>query len=202
MLRLKAVRKMSGKRCIIERADLTVAVGEIFCLAGPSGIGKTTLLEIMAGLLRPDAGKVVRGGEVSLAFQDDVLLPWLSARGNMEYALSALPEAERSRRAYLWLERFGLTADQFPGAMSGGMRRRLNLARAFSAERSLLLLDEPYAFLDSGWQGKVTRFIASAAEAGVAVVLASHQLSPLSCLGCRIVEITASPVVLDDGRPN
>lgn len=198
MLRLNAVRKHAGGRCIIDYASLSVGAGEVLCLAGASGIGKTTLLEIMAGIQRPDGGMVEREGSVALAFQDDVLIPWLSAQGNIEYALSALPQMERSRRAVHWLKRFGLPADQFPAAMSGGMRRRLNLARSFAAERRILLLDEPYAFLDIDWQERVTFFIASAIEAGAAVVLASHQWSLIDSLMSRKIEIVKSPIVIND----
>ncbi len=196
MLHLESIRKMSGKRCVIEHATMFVCPGEIICLAGPSGIGKTTILEIIAGLVRPDSGKVERSCDVSLAFQDDVLLPWLTAYGNIEYILSELSPSERTRRIVNWLDKFDLTPEQYPASMSGGMRRRLNLARAFAPQRKILLLDEPYAFLDKEWQERVSAFIACEAQAGAAVVLSSHQLAPLRHLKCTVIEIDASPIIL------
>lgn len=198
MLTLDSIRKHFGRTCIIEHASLHVASGNILCLSGASGIGKTTLLEIMAGTLQPDGGRIIRGTEAAMAFQDDVLLGWLGALANVEYALSALSKNERFRRASLWLQRFELPHNRFPAEMSGGMRRRLCLARTFAVHRGIIILDEPYAFLDDVWQQRVTGFIAQARDAGAAIVLASHQLLPLCGLEAKIVEITTSPIVLKD----
>lgn len=198
MLRLDRVGKRVGRARIIDEVSLHVGPGEIVCVTGPSGAGKTTLLEIMAGLLAPDTGRVEREVPLSLAFQDDALLPWLSAGGNMDYALSLLPGAERKRRALYWLDRFGLDGRARPETMSGGMRRRLNLARAFAQERPLLLLDEPYAFLDRPWQDKVTDEVRRLAAEGGAVVMISHQTEALENLPCRMLPVTAAPIRLDD----
>ncbi len=199
MLQLKNVSKFHGGKCVIRRADLSVKAGEVVCLAGPSGIGKTTLIEIMAGIIPADQGDVKLNELPALAFQDDILIPWLSARDNMEYALSGMPRHERRVKADIWLDRFGLLSNQKPWAMSGGMRRRLNLARAFASGRNVLLLDEPFAFLDGAWQELVADFIARAGSAGKALVISSHQLHFLKKIESRIVEVVSSPIVLSDG---
>lgn len=197
MLRLELIGKRMGAIRVIEHVSLRVGPGEVVCVTGPSGVGKTTLLEIMAGLLSPDTGHVDREAPFSMAFQDDALLPWLSAVDNMDYALSALPRAERERRKGFWLERFGMDGASRPNTMSGGMRRRLNLARAFAQERPLLFLDEPYAFLDRPWQDRVTEEVRGLAAKGGSVVMISHQTEALAGLQCRMLSVTAAPIRLE-----
>ncbi|MFH1060583.1 MAG: ATP-binding cassette domain-containing protein [Pseudomonadota bacterium] len=194
MIAVQGLRKSVAGRDIIAGVDLRVGAGEICCLAGPSGLGKTTLLEIMAGLRSPDAGRVERRAPVAVAFQDDVLLPWLDAAGNLDYALAALPAHQRQDLRRQWLDRFDLPGELRPAAMSGGMRRRLTLARAFAAGRPLLLLDEPFAFLDAQWQQRVAEEIGQAALAGAAIFIISHQFEALSGLNCRIIRPSGAPL--------
>jgi ABC-type nitrate/sulfonate/bicarbonate transport system ATPase subunit len=196
LLRLESVRKRLGGRLVIDRADLTVGQGDILCIAGPSGAGKSTLLELMAGVLAPDEGYVKRNCPAALAFQDDALIPWLDAAGNLDYAIPALPPEDRARWRKRWLTCFGLSGELRPDAMSGGMKRRLNLARAFASARPLLLLDEPYAFLDAHWQRQVSEEIRRFAGGGGAVVVVTHQPEPLEDLECRFVSVEGPPVVL------
>lgn len=202
MLELCEVGKSLGGRTIIESASLLLTAGEILCLSGPSGIGKSTLLEIMAGISRPDKGQVKRNGKAALMFQDDVLIPWLTAEEAIRYVLpSSMPERAQKERAAFWLNCFGLGKDIYPAAMSGGMRRRLSLARSFAVSRPLLLLDEPFAFLDAECCRAVARETAAHAGAGGSVVLTTHSLLPLedpvfSQLPLRFVEVRHSPIVI------
>ncbi len=197
MLLLEGVRKNFAGRPVIASASLRAAAGEVLCLKGPSGVGKSTLLEIMAGVIEPDGGGVTRNGAVALAFQDDALIPWLDAAANVAYVLPpALPRPEREARGALWLERFGLEANVYPAAMSGGMRRRLNMARAFASERPILLLDEPFAFLDEGWQQRIADLIGERAAQGGCIVLSSHTLDPLTNVPHRSLAVEDSPVLL------
>lgn len=198
LLQLDAIRKLAGNRVIIEKASLSADQGEILCIAGPSGIGKTTLLEIIAGIVAPDAGTVRQHATVALAFQDDVLLPWLTAHQNILYALSSKPDQANEPIVQRWLDIFELSPALLPGQMSGGMRRRLNLARTFAVDRKIIVLDEPYAFLDHYWQERVTESIRSAAASGAAVIMASHQLKPLEGCPCRIIILEGSPILLSD----
>ncbi|MDR2503891.1 MAG: ATP-binding cassette domain-containing protein [Deltaproteobacteria bacterium] len=202
MLELVKVRKSYAGQMVVAEASLRLAAGEALCITGPSGAGKSTLLEIMAGLIRPDGGLVRRAAPASLLFQDDALIPWLTAAENLAYILPRrLDEAEKTARIRRWLERFGLDGHIYPPAMSGGMRRRLGLARLFASARPLLLLDEPFAFLDQAWQEVAAREMAVAVTAGAALVLTSHDLDPLqlpcfSSTPCRIARAGETPLRL------
>jgi len=208
MLIVHGITKSYGRRGVIGSASFRLPAGEILCLTGPSGIGKTTLLEIIAGIIPPDAGTVHVNGGISLLFQDNVLIPWLNAAANIQYILPPdLPHAEAETRARKWLCRFGLEEAQFPAAMSGGMLRRLALARTFAATRPLLLLDEPFAFLDDDWQRVVAEEMAAHAAGGGSILVTSHMIAPLSrkCFDLvphGIMQLSASPIHLDDRRPS
>jgi NitT/TauT family transport system ATP-binding protein len=175
VLTLESVAKSYAGRAIIKKASLAIRPGEALALSGPSGVGKSTLLEIMAGVVKPDSGRVKRGGQASLMFQDDCLAPWLSSIGNLLFAADSALEAKAAEsEARKWLGYFELDGDVFPAALSGGMRRRLNLARALMAGRPILLLDEPFAFLDAVWREKVALLIAKEVKRGAAVALSDH----------------------------
>jgi molybdate transport system ATP-binding protein len=195
--------------------EVAVAVepGAGLALVGPSGAGKTTLLRIVAGLERPDRGRVVCDGDVwvdteagialaperrrcGLVFQHYALFDHLSARDNVAYGLFALPRAERRRRADELLERFGLAdrADARPAELSGGERQRAAVARALAPEPRALLLDEPLSALDARTRAAAGRELAAAlADAGVPVVLVTHDFEEAAVLADRIG-------VLDAGR--
>jgi NitT/TauT family transport system ATP-binding protein len=181
ILELQAVGKSYSGRPILDGIDLRLNPGDCVRLVGPSGLGKSTLLEIAAGLTPPDAGRVIRSGTVAMTFQDDALLPWASAADNLLYALAARPSA--CTRIPDWLAHFELPPGLLPAEMSGGMRRRLSLARAFAAEAAVLLLDEPFAFLDAGWRARVAETIDDAVTGGAAVLFSTHQSeeTPRAC---------------------
>jgi NitT/TauT family transport system ATP-binding protein len=143
------------------KVDLDVAPGEFTCLIGPSGCGKTTLLNLFAGLDRPDTGELfidgrqitAPGPDRAVLFQDPALFPWLSVRRNVEFALELIgtPKDERGDIAMHWLRRVHLRrfADAQPHELSGGMRSRAALARALACRPQVLLADEPFAALDA-----------------------------------------------------
>ncbi len=198
MLRLDHIAKRFAGRAVIQSASFSVAAGEILCITGESGIGKSTLLEIIAGVIRSDAGSIQRNGAVSLCFQDNALIPWLAAAANLDYALpERLSPPARQASITHWLARFGLDPTVFPPAMSGGMQRRLNLARAFAVNRPILLLDEPFAFLDAAWQEVVAACTADAAQSGAAVVITSHDLAPLRGLTVTHKHAASAPLVIE-----
>ncbi|MFN3495772.1 MAG: ABC transporter ATP-binding protein, partial [Hydrogenophaga sp.] len=150
------------------RCSLRCQAGELLALVGPSGAGKTSVLRVLAGLMRPQRGRVVVGSNtwcdtqrgvwwppqrrhVGLVFQHYALMPHLSALGNVALSLLHLPPPERERQARHWLDHVGLSADQQgrrPAALSGGQQQRVAVARALAREPRLLLLDEPFSAVD------------------------------------------------------
>ena len=137
-----------GQKAILQDFSLTLEGPGVCCLLGPSGCGKTTLLRLAAGLLTPAQGQVrgLEGARVSVMFQEDRLLPGYSARRNVE---AVLPPGQAARATTL-LEQLGLGGelDKRPGELSGGMSRRVALARALAYDGDILLLDEPMIGLD------------------------------------------------------
>ena len=163
ILQVNNIRKAYGSREVLRDVCLEVAEGELVCIVGYSGAGKTTLINLIAGLLQPDSGEIVFDGrptdgpslERSLIFQNYSLLPWLSALSNVELAVAqCLPRAPRSEvtahaRRYLEMVKLGHALDRRPAELSGGMRQRVSLARGLAMEPKLLLLDEPLSALDA-----------------------------------------------------
>ena len=144
----------------LEDVSLDIAEHEFVALIGPSGCGKTTVLRLANGLIEPDAGTILVDGQtprpgpdMGFVFQAFRLIPWASARANIEFALESLPlsRAERAERARHSLDLVGLSrsADSYPAQLSGGMRQRVALARALAGEPRVLLMDEPFASLDA-----------------------------------------------------
>jgi len=193
--------------------SLSVAPGETLALAGPSGAGKTSVLRAIAGLLRPERGRVVCGSERWLdtdarldvpperrgcgyLFQEYALFPHLSAWRNVAYGL---PRSERRHeRAVEMLERFGLAAraDARPRDLSGGERQRVALARALAREPRALLLDEPLSALDARTRGRASRELASALrEAAVPALLVTHDFAEAALLGDRVAVLDAGRIV-------
>ena len=160
------------------------------CLWGPSGCGKTTLLRLMAGLEKPSAGQVEGVGCVSMVFQEDRLLPWLTALKNV--TLTGADE-EKARQM---LASLGLTEEEMaalPAHLSGGQQRRVALARALAADSDLLLLDEPFNGLDEDtWQNVVPLIAAYAATRPV--VLVSHIRQQAEALGAQMIPLHNTPL--------
>lgn len=203
MIRLDGIAKSRGGRPVLASVDLRVKRGQVLCLAGPSGSGKSTLLDIAAGIIRPDRGRRWLGeGRLGYALQDDSFLPWLTAHENLLFVLAGtgLPGAEN--RARFWMDRLGLAESAMirPGRLSGGQRRRLNLARSLVVEPGLLLWDEPFAFLDDLWQGEVSRILDEVhRNSGPAVVVVTHREERSLLPGWPVLEITRCPVELEWG---
>lgn len=160
----KSYRTDDGPVTAIERFDFEIDAGEVVTLVGPTGCGKSTVLSIILGVLAPSEGEVrVDGrrpyeefysfrGELAAVFQEDRLLPWRTAGGNAALGLEALdiPLDERERRVADWFGKLGLAGSEnaYPGELSGGMRQRVGLARAYAIDPEVLLLDEAFGHLD------------------------------------------------------
>ncbi len=153
VLRLEGVSKAFHGRTILPSMDLTVTGGEVIGIMGPSGVGKSTLLHLAAGLQRPTGGRIsINTRRIGFVFQEHRLLPWHTALHNVilpQLAVGTARTAARSRAIDLLGEMgMGEALDTFPDALSGGMRQRVSLARALAVNPELLLLDEPFTGFD------------------------------------------------------
>lgn len=189
-----------GKGLVLEDVSLRLDHGDLVCLCGPSGCGKSTTLDIVAGLRTPQRGtRQVGSRRLGYAFQEPRLLPWRSARDNVRIGLRGwLTAHEAATAADEWLGRLGLAeaAATRPAQLSGGMRRRVSLARAFAVRPEILLLDEPFAFLDEDACRRVADAIRDLHGRGVALLMVSHVRDWAEALGCRILDIPGAPVRL------
>jgi len=179
-----------GGEPVVADFSLVVEPGRICVLLGPSGCGKTTVLRLLAGLLVPQAGTVTARGTVGIAFQDPRLLPWMTVRQNIAFALEAagVPRAERAERIEPLLARVGLAhaGDQRPDSLSGGMAQRAALARALSLSPACLLMDEPFGALDPMLRERLQEDF-QAALGDAAAVLVTHDLSEALVLGDEVL---------------
>ncbi len=183
----------------LDTISLEVRPKEFLCLIGASGCGKTTLLNLIAGLDRPTTGQIDRPSDgCALMFQESALFPWLTARRNVELPLrlAGLSKAERRRRVDELLKLVHLAdfAEKRPHELSGGMRQRVALARALAQDREVLLMDEPFGALDA-----ITRDLLHDElervwqDTGLSIVFVTHNVREAVRLGDRVVMLTSRP---------
>ncbi len=172
--------KRSGK-VIIDDLSLELPAQGIIGLSGPSGCGKTTLLHTLCGLIRPQAGQISGLGKSAVVFQEDRLLPWLTASQNIELV------SHDTAKTQAWLRKMMLAdrADFYPNQLSGGMKRRVALARALAVSADLLLMDEPFNGMDQALKEKLFPLI-KAAAAKKPVLFISHDLDELEALSDQL----------------
>jgi NitT/TauT family transport system ATP-binding protein len=198
----------SGFNEVLHDIDLRIAPGEFFVLVGQSGCGKTTLLNVLAGFLPPTDGAVYIGGhalrgpsnERVVVFQDvhNSLFPWMTVRENIEFGLKMLgrPQEERRSRTDSLLQLVGLTEHhgKFPDELSGGMKQRVQIARALAIGPKILLMDEPFASLDAQtrrtMQGELLRIWA---RAKTSVLFITHDILEAVLLADRIGVMSKGP---------
>lgn len=198
-LELDRIRLSYTGAPVVDGLSLTVQPGEILVLTGPSGCGKSTVLRALAGLLKPDAGRVLADGELvtttsrdrGMVFQDSALLPWRTVRSNIELALQlrGVPRAGRRERAERWIDEVGLTgfADFLPKSLSGGMRQRVQLARGLAGAPRAVLMDEPFGALDAKTRNAMQHLLIDTWQAHpTTVVFVTHDVDEALALGDRV----------------
>ncbi len=203
---LSGVRKYFGRSGFVALDGISIDIpkGQFFVIVGPSGCGKTTLLRTLAGLDRQSEGRVdIRQFERlrpanSMIFQGDSLFPWMSVYDNAAYGLRMrhVDKAEIAETVRVWLERIGLWRfrDLYPHQLSGGMRQRVSIVRAFANDPEILLMDEPFSALDE--QNKVLlheELLRIWEATNKTVVFITHSVEEAVTLGDRIMVMTANP---------
>lgn len=199
----KTFQTNTGLLTAFSDVNLSVMPGEFVCVTGPSGCGKTSLLRIFAGLDQPTGGHLTVEDpstegvpRLAMAFQEHALLPWLSLQDNIAFVLHGRDRARARNAALTLLCDVGLRefAKFYPHQVSGGMRQRASLARAFATRPELLLMDEPFVFVD--YQTRLTLqqlLLAQWEGSGKTVVFVTHDLEEAVLLADRIVVLTAHP---------
>ena len=195
-----------GSYTAIERISLRVADGEFVSIVGPTGCGKTTLLNIAAGLLAPTSGRVEVFGrpleslnrQAGYLFQSEALFPWKTAAENVAIGLdiAGTPNALAAERAASWLKRVGLSsfAARYPHMLSGGQRKRVGLAQVLIRDPKILLMDEPFGPLDAQTRQIMGNLLLDLWSADrKAVVFVTHDLDEAIALSDRVVIMSAGP---------
>jgi len=208
LVELKNVCKAYGETCILKNINLTVKQGEFIAIVGFSGSGKSTLISLIAGLISADSGEVLKQGEAitgpgpdrGVVFQNYSLMPWLSVYENVALAVDALfkdwTPAQRREHAekYIRMVNLGAAMDKKPAELSGGMRQRVNVARALAASPDILLLDEPLSALDALTRGNLQDEILQIwTQEKKTVILITNDVDEAIYMADRVIPLNPGP---------
>jgi len=189
---------------VLDDIGLEVGQGEFVCIVGPSGCGKSTLLSTMAGFLSPTSGAVKIDGDAVtgpdprriFVFQERGVFPWLTVEGNIDFGLFRLPRPERRRRVDHYIKMVGLEGFEkaYPAELSGGMKQRVEVARALAVNPDMLFLDEPFGALDSitrlTMRGELLRIWGAERNT---IVFVTHDIDEAVQLGDRVAVMSDRP---------
>ncbi len=193
---------------VFEHVSFGIERGEFVCIIGHSGCGKTTILNVLAGLEQPSAGAVIMDGreaagpslERGVVFQGHALMPWLTVRDNIAFAVQsrwpAMHKTQTTEHVQRYIELVGLAGaeQKKPAALSGGMKQRVGIARAFSIEPKMLLLDEPFGALDALTRGTIQDELLRIVQAThQTVFMITHDVDEAILLADRILLMTNGP---------
>jgi NitT/TauT family transport system ATP-binding protein len=205
---LNVVFSRDGKSTpVLQNINLDVSEGEFVCVVGPSGCGKSTLLNVLAGFLSPTSGSVRIDGEAVrgpdprriFVFQERGVFPWLTVEGNIGFGLFKLSDQERQRRIARYVKMVGLGGFEqaYPSELSGGMKQRLEVARALAVNPDMLYLDEPFGALDSitrhTMRGELLRIWETERKT---IVLVTHDIDEAVQLADRVMVMSARPAII------
>jgi NitT/TauT family transport system ATP-binding protein len=195
-----------GMMAAVENITLNIEEGQFVCFVGPSGCGKSTLLNIIAGLDRPTKGEVILNGRLVtepgpdriMVFQDNALFPWLKVIDNVQFGLkiAGVEKQKRYQISMHYLEMMQLTkfAEAYTYQLSGGMKQRVSLARALVMDPEILLMDEPFAALDSQTRDLLLVELQLIwAKTRKTILFVTHNISESVCLGDRVIVFTNRP---------
>ncbi len=196
---IQGVDRRFGGFVALRQVSLDINAGEVHVLLGPSGCGKTTLLRMIAGFERPDAGRIVHEGRLvegpepkrGFVFQENVHFPWRTVMRNVEFGLEmrGVDAAGRRRTAEQFIELVGLQgfADHFPSQISGGMKQRMVLATVLANDPAALLMDEPFAALDAQTRTNMQKELVRIwTETRKTIVFVTHSIREALVIGSRI----------------
>lgn len=202
----KVYTSQRGRTVSLDRVSLDIATGEFITLVGPSGCGKSTLLNLIGGLLMPSSGQILVDGKAvtgpgpdrGVIFQQYALFPWLTAQQNVEFGLrlQGLGASERAERARHYLRLVGLQdfASALPKELSGGMKQRCAIARAYAVNPSLLLMDEPFGALDALTRVQMQdELLDTWQQERKTVVFITHDVDEAVYLASRVVVMSPRP---------
>jgi ABC-type nitrate/sulfonate/bicarbonate transport system ATPase subunit len=204
VVRFRDVSVAFGAMSVLEHISLDVAGGEFVCILGPSGCGKSTLLNVAGGFLTPNAGEVtIDGQRVTgpdprriFVFQERGVFPWLTVEGNIGFGLFRLSDEERNRRIAHYVGMVGLRGFEraFPRELSGGMKQRLEVARALAVNPDVLFLDEPFGALDSITRLQMRRELLRIWQTErKTIIFVTHDIEESVQLADRVVVMSARP---------
>ena len=195
MIELRDLSLSFGEKLVLDRFSLTIPERGITALSGPSGCGKTTLLRCIAGLERPQGGQVlgISPSRTAILFQENRLLPWRTVREHITDVLP--PQRQGEVPFFLQLAQLTQEAEDYPASLSGGMGRRLALARCLALDAQLYLLDEPFTGIDLD---RVRQWMEYLRALPVPVLLSSHEPEVLA-LAHRVVHLGGPPLTFVEG---
>ena len=207
-LKVEGLAKRYGDSVVFDSVNFDIRQGEFVCIVGHSGCGKTTILNVLAGLESASAGHVFMDNreiagpslERGVVFQGHALMPWLTVRRNIAFAVrSKWPQWSRARvdehvRQYVEMVGLGSAIDKKPSALSGGMKQRVGIARAFAIQPRMLLLDEPFGALDALTRGSIQdELLRICAETRQTVFMITHDVDEAILLADRVLLMSNGP---------
>lgn len=199
-LTLNNINKHFDDRNLFSDFNISFEEGCITCILGRSGCGKTTLMNMIGGLVAPDSGELVGfdGKRFSYVFQETRLLPWKTVEGNIDFVLDHnIPEQERKSHInnLLHLVKMEENAHLYPSQLSGGMSQRVSIARAFAVQSDIILMDEPFAGLDVSLKKTfIERFLEIWKSDKRTVICVTHDIDEALMLGSRVIVLGNNPV--------
>jgi NitT/TauT family transport system ATP-binding protein len=200
-------RTRRGRFVALDKVTLDLAPGEFVALVGPSGCGKSTLLKVVAGLLEATSGEILLDGValssgvpegIGLVFQSDALLPWKTVEDNIRFplVLKGVPVEQQRRQVGELVELVGLTGfeQSYPAQLSGGMRKRVGIARAIAYDPDVYLMDEPFGPLDAQMRIRLgAEFLAIWEKLGKSVIFVTHDVEEAVAMADRVLVMSRGP---------